>query len=89
MSSKNINVKDLANSFQNSIPELIKGFFIFVLSISGLIIAIILRSSGFDGYTISFVSIVIELISMTIVYILFKKYLKKEEKSQIRQKKGK
>ena len=63
----------------NSIPEILKGFILFILIISGIGIAILLRLVDQGGILIASVSITIEVFAMVAIYFLFRKYLKPEE----------
>jgi hypothetical protein len=72
---------------KNSWAEILFGFILFLLAISGLAIALLLRSFGFDGGTIVFLSLITEILSLFVCYFLFnKKYLTEEPQSNKREK---
>ncbi len=64
---------------KDSFKEIIKGFIIFALASSGLVFAILLRYFGYNGTTITFFSLVVEVISLFLCYLLLKGYLKSKE----------
>lgn len=64
---------------KDSFKEIVKGFVIFALASSGLVVAIILRYLGYNGTEITFFSLVIEFISLFLCYLLLKGYLKSNE----------
>ncbi|MHA2007424.1 MAG: hypothetical protein ACXABO_06765 [Promethearchaeota archaeon] len=75
---------------KNSFWDITKGFIFFLLASSGLIIAIFLRYLGFNGTVITLFGLVVEFISLSICYFLFKGYLKtKEELESIKPKEEK
>ncbi|MBD3211102.1 MAG: hypothetical protein GF311_00715 [Candidatus Lokiarchaeota archaeon] len=74
-------------NFKNSLSEILFGFILFFLAISGLAIALLLRSSGFDGGTIVFFSVITEILGLVVCYFLFnKKYLTEEPQREKRDK---
>ncbi|MHA2036445.1 MAG: hypothetical protein ACW98X_08425 [Promethearchaeota archaeon] len=64
---------------KDSFKEIVKGFIIFALASSGLVIAILLRYLGYNGTVITFFGLVIEFISLFLCYLLLKGYLKSKE----------
>ena len=82
-------VKKEIRYIRDSFSQIIKALIIFVLFSSGLFVALSLRSVGTNGTIISFVSIISEIITLTICYFLLKKYLVvSEEKEEKQVKKG-
>lgn len=69
-------VKKEIRYIRDSISQILKAVFIFILFSSGLFVALSLRSIGTNGTIISFVSIVSEIIMLIICYFLLKKYIK-------------
>lgn len=83
-------VKKEFRYIRDSFSQIIKALFIFILFSSGLFVALLLRSVGTNGTIISFVSIISEIITLTICYFLLKKYISAtEEKEENQGKKGK
>ena len=64
---------------KDSFKEIIKGFVIFALASSGLIIAILLRYFGYNGTVITFYGIVVEFVALFLCYFILKDYLKSKE----------
>ncbi|KKN04165.1 hypothetical protein LCGC14_1100210 [marine sediment metagenome] len=64
---------------KDSFSEIIKAFIFFVLASSGFVCALLLRYQGYNGTIITFVSLLVEFISLVICYFLFRGYLKTEE----------
>jgi len=75
-------IKKEIGYLKDSIPQVIKGFLLFILATSGLGIAILLRYLDFHGTIIAFVGIVIEAFAMVLCYYLLRKYFVKEEESK-------
>ncbi|MFX0038447.1 MAG: hypothetical protein ACFFCY_04565 [Promethearchaeota archaeon] len=73
----------------SSFPQIVKALFLVILASSGLICAIFLRYLGYNGTIISFVSVIVELISIVLCYFLLRGYLKTEEKTEATKPKGK
>ncbi|MFX0003667.1 MAG: hypothetical protein ACFFAA_08965 [Promethearchaeota archaeon] len=73
----------------SSFPQIIKALFLVILASSGLVCAIFLRYLGYNGTIISFVSIIVELISIVLCYFLLRGYLKTEEKIEASKSKDK
>ncbi|MHA2282927.1 MAG: hypothetical protein ACXAC5_18955 [Promethearchaeota archaeon] len=74
---------------KDSFKEIVKGFIIFALASSGLVIAILLRYFGYNGTVITFFGLVIEFISLFLCYLLLKGYLRSkddQEKSEGKEK---
>jgi len=80
-------IKKQIGYFIDSIPELIKGFVLFVLAFSGLGIALLLRYFNQSGTIIISIGVIIEIFAMIVVYIIFKNYLKLEEEIKPAEKK--
>jgi len=74
---------------KDSFFQIVKALFLVILASSGLVCAIFLRYLGYDGTIISFVSIIIELISLILCFFLLRGYLKTEEKTEASTSKGK
>lgn len=64
---------------KDSLKEIIKGFLIFALASSGLVIAILLRYLGYNGTVIVFFGLVSEFFSLFLCYLLLKGYLRSKE----------
>ena len=77
--------KNKLEYLKDSLPEIIKGFLLFILVLSGLGCAIYLRYLGYDGYMITFISIIVQVLAMIFSYFLFKKYLISDENMETRQ----
>ncbi|MFX1275912.1 MAG: hypothetical protein ACFFBP_06695 [Promethearchaeota archaeon] len=75
-------IKNQITYFIKSIPDIIKGLILFILIVSGLSFAILLRLLDQGGIVISIVGIFIEIFAIILIYFLFRKYLKSEEKSE-------
>jgi hypothetical protein len=74
---------------KDSFFEIVKALLLVILASSGLGCALFLRYLGYNGTIISFVSIIIELIALLLGYLLFRGYLKAEEKTESTKPKGK
>jgi len=72
-------IKKQIGYFINSIPEITKGFILFVLAISGLAFAVILRFFDQSGTIIMAGGIIVEVLAMIAIYFVFKKYLRSDE----------
>jgi glucan phosphoethanolaminetransferase (alkaline phosphatase superfamily) len=72
-------IKKQLGYFINSIPEIVKGFVLFILAFSGLGCALILRYYDQSGTIIMAVGISIEVLAMIAIYFIFKSYFKSEE----------
>lgn len=72
-------IKKQISYFFNSIPEIIKGFILFILAFSGLGSALVLRYFDQSGAIIIAVGISMEILAMIAIYFIFRKYLKSEE----------
>jgi hypothetical protein len=64
---------------KDSFKEIVKGFIIFALASSGLIVAILLRTLGYNGTVITFFGLFVEVISLFLCYFLLKGYLRSKE----------
>lgn len=73
----------------DSASQIIKGFILFLLSFSGLLCALLLRHYDYNGSIIAGVGVLVEVVAMTLCYLIFKGYLKKEDAPEPRGKKGK
>ena len=67
---------------KDSFFEIIKALIIVILASSGFGCALLLRDQGFNGTVITFVSIILELVSLILCYLMFRGYLKSEEESE-------
>lgn len=74
---------------KDSFLEIIMGFIFFVLATSGLTSAIYLRYLRYNGTIIAFLSVIVEIISLILCYLLFKGYLKSTEELELSKPKGK
>ena len=74
---------------KDSFKEIVKGFIIFALASSGLVIAILLRYFGYNGTVITFFGLVVELISLFLCYLLLKGFLRTKEDQEKLEAKGK
>ena len=75
-------IKKELTQLRISFSQIIKGFLLFILSSSGLGVALLLRYLGYGGTIIAFVGILVELVGMTINYFMLRKYFKKKEESK-------
>ncbi|MFW9970488.1 MAG: hypothetical protein ACFFDF_09830 [Candidatus Odinarchaeota archaeon] len=73
----------------SSFSQIIIALFVVILASSGLGCAIFLRYLGYNGTIISFVSIIVEIVSLLLCYFLLRGYLKTEEKVETSATKGK
>ncbi|MHA2182602.1 MAG: hypothetical protein ACXAAH_14370 [Promethearchaeota archaeon] len=64
---------------KDSFKEIVKGFLVFALATSGLVVAILLRYFGYNGTVITFFGLAIEFISLFLCYLLLKGYLRTKE----------
>jgi hypothetical protein len=67
---------------KDSFKEIVKGFLVFALASSGLVIAILLRYFGYNGTVITFFGLVIEFISLFLCYLLLKGYLRTKDNQE-------
>ena len=74
---------------KDSFFEIIKGFVLFILCLSGLASAIFLRYLNYNGITITIISIAIEFVALILCYFIFKVYIKPEKKEEPISSKGK
>ncbi len=74
---------------KDSFLEIIKGFIFFVLATSGLASAIYLRYLRYNGTIITFLSVIVEIVSLILCYLIFKGYLKSTEELEPSKPKGK
>jgi len=80
-------LKDLMIKIKSSLDEILFGFILFILAISGLFMALFLRSLNLNGGIIISTSLITEILSIILLYIIFnKKYLKEKPESQKREK---
>ncbi len=69
-----------------SLPEIFKGFVLFLLLFSGLGVAILIRMAGYNGAVIALGGVVVEGFSIVLCYIIFKKYLKSRDENRASEK---
>lgn len=68
-----------------SLPDILRGFIFFLLTFSGIICALFLRYLygleifEIEGSFISTVSVIVEILSLLLCYVIFKGYLNPEE----------
>ncbi|KKN63721.1 hypothetical protein LCGC14_0498860 [marine sediment metagenome] len=67
---------------KDSFFEIIKAFIIVILASSGFGCALILRYLGYNGTIITFTSLIIELISLILCYLMFRGYIKSVDESE-------
>lgn len=80
-------IKDQLKHLKERLPEIIAGIFVFALTISGIVVAVILRYLDFDGLMITFYSVITQAIGIILLYLMLKGYLKtRKEVSQLPQK---
>ncbi|MBY8983797.1 MAG: hypothetical protein KGD65_01895 [Candidatus Lokiarchaeota archaeon] len=72
-------IKKELGYIKDSFEEIVKGFIIFALASSGLVIAILLRYFGYNGTVITFFGLVVEFVSLFLCYLLLKGYLRSKE----------
>ena len=65
-----------------SVNDVVKGLILFVLIISGLVSAILIRLTGQSGIFISIGGIIVEIFALIGIYFIFRKYLQPEEKTE-------
>jgi len=75
-------LKDQFKQLIASTSEIIMASLVFILAVSGVAVATILRFLEFDGLIILFFSIIIELICITLLYFLLKGFLISEEQKK-------
>ena len=75
-------IKNQISYLIQSINDLFKGLILFLLIISGLASAILVRLAGQSGILISVVGIIVEIFALIGIYFLFRKYLQPEEKDE-------
>ncbi len=80
-------IKKELNYIKDSIPQIAKGFLLFLLVSSGLGVAILLNYLDQNGTIIAFLSFVVELISLIASYFLVRKYFTEKEEDSKEQKK--
>jgi len=74
---------------KDSLFEIIKAFIIVILVSSGFGCALILRYIGFNGTIITFISIILEIVSLILCYLMIRVYIKSEEESESPKSSGK
>lgn len=67
-------IKKELEFLKDSIPQILKAFILFLLVFSGLGIAILLRIMGYNGVIITLSGIVIEGITLMLLYFFLKGY---------------
>ena len=80
-------VKKEIRYIKDSFTQILKALIVFILFSSGLFVALLLRSIGTNGTIISFVSIISEVITLILCYLLLKKYIVVTKEKEV--KKGK
>ena len=80
-------VKKEIRYIKDSFTQILKALIVFILFSSGLFVALLLRSIGTNGTIISFVSIISEIITLILCYLLLKKYIVVTKEKEV--KKGK
>jgi hypothetical protein len=83
------NIKSQIEYLIDSASQIIQGFILFLLTFSGLLCALLLRHYDYNGYIIAGVGVLVEIVAMSLCYLIFKSYLKKEEEPEPPEKKGK
>ncbi len=74
-------IKKQIGYFFNSLPEIIKGLLLCILAISGFGFAVLLRFFDQSGYIIMTGGIIVEILAMSVIYFVFKNYLKSDEEN--------
>jgi len=74
---------------KDSFSQIVKGFILSILATSGLGFAILLKYFGYNGSTIAFAGIVLEVIGLILSYILLRKYVTIAEEDKGKEQKGK
>jgi len=74
---------------KDSFSQIVKGFILSILATSGLGFAILLKYFGYNGSTIAFAGIVLEVIGLILSYILLRKYVSIAEEDKGKEQKGK
>ena len=64
---------------KDSLSQIILGLVLFLLSFSGLGIALLLRQWRYSGNVIAGFGILTEIVALLLCYVIFKGYLKKDE----------
>ena len=80
-------VKKEIRYIKDSFTQILKALIVFILFSSGLFVSLLLRSIGTNGTIISFVSIISEIITLILCYLLLKKYIVVTKEKEV--KKGK
>ncbi len=74
-------LRKIIRKTKSSIPDLLKGIFVFSLAFSGFGFAIIFRFLNFDGTQIVTFSLLIEAAALLVCYFFLKMYLTRDEGS--------
>ena len=64
---------------KNSLSQIILGLILFLLSFSGLGIALLLRQWRYSGNIIAGFGVLTEIVALLLCYVIFKEYLTKDE----------
>lgn len=79
-------IKSQIKYLKQSLPQITMALIVFVLTISGVATAIILRYLEFDGLVILFYSVITEAIGIILLYLFLKDYLKPQEEEKLTKK---
>ncbi|MGQ4872887.1 MAG: hypothetical protein ACP6IY_02325 [Promethearchaeia archaeon] len=81
-------IKRQFGAIKENFPEIIKGIVLFILSLAGYIIGILLRILGYNGIVILSIGALIQIITSILIIIIFRNYIKTDikEKKQISKK---
>jgi len=74
-------------SIISKFKDLINGFLLFILIISGLSIALILRYYNFNGNLIMLISVLVEFVGITLCYLILKNNLEESKSPEVLSKK--
>lgn len=66
----------------DSFSQILNGLVLTILASSGLFVAIMLRTLSFNGTIITFVSIVVEIVSLVLVYLYLRRFFTIKDKDQ-------
>ena len=75
------------SSIISKFKDLINGFLLFILIISGLAIALMLRFYNFNGNMIVLISVLVELVGIIMCYLILKNLLEEKKTTEVISKK--
>ncbi|MBY8982531.1 MAG: hypothetical protein KGD57_06265 [Candidatus Lokiarchaeota archaeon] len=75
------------SSIIKKFKDLINSFLLFILTLSGFAMAVVLRILDFNGNLIVLISVIIEIIGILLCYLILKNYLEEKIKPEVSSKK--